>query len=141
MSYRKNKGFSLIELMVAVVIVGILAAVAIPNYQEYVKRGARTAGQNYLADLAQRQELRFQNARSYSDTVSGLGAVLPKDLENRYAEAVITKVDPAAGTLGAFSITLSPLSTGLLAGDGDLVINSDGLRYRGTSTSNVGWDK
>ena len=140
MSYRKNKGFSLIELMVAVVIVGILAAVAIPNYQEYVKRGARTAGQNYLADLAQRQELRFQNSRTYSDTVSDFGDV-PADVSKRYGAAVITKVDPAAGTLGSFSITLSPLSTGLLAGDGDLVINSDGVRYRGTSTSNVGWDK
>lgn len=122
---KKQTGFTLIELMIVVVIVGILAAVAIPNYQEYVKRGARTAGQAYLSGLAQAQELRFQNARAYSDTATDF-ASLPPDLVSRYAAPAFLKVDPVAGTLGSFTITLSPLSTGILNGDSDCVINNAG---------------
>jgi len=57
--YRRQNGFTLIELMVTVVIIGILASIAFPSYQEFVKRGNRTEGQAFLSEVAARQERYF----------------------------------------------------------------------------------
>ena len=138
MQPKKTKGFTLIELMIAVAIVGILLAIAIPNYQDHLRRAARSTGQSYLSDLAQRQELRFQNARTYSDQASDFPA-MPTDVSQRYATPVFSKTDPAAGTLGFFSITMTPLA-GLLSGDGDLYIDSTGLRERIVGSVHHKWN-
>lgn len=135
---RKQIGFTLIELMIAVAIIGILMAIAIPNYQDYLRKAARSAGQSYLSDLAQRQELRFQDARVYSDLASDFPTRSP-EVASRYAAPVFTKVDPAAGTLGSFTITLTPLD-GLLTGDGDLFIDSTGKRVRIVGGVEKRWD-
>ncbi|WP_422766292.1 type IV pilin protein, partial [Pseudomonas aeruginosa] len=45
---KSNRGFTLIELMIVVVIIAILAGIAYPSYDEYVKRGNRTEGQALL---------------------------------------------------------------------------------------------
>lgn len=60
---KASHGFTLIELMVVVAIIGILAAVAYPSYTEYVQRGNRTEGQALLNDAAAAQE-RY-NAQNY----------------------------------------------------------------------------
>ena len=54
LTQRLSRGFTLIEIMIVVVIISILAAIAVPSYNEYARRSARTLGQNYLAELAQR---------------------------------------------------------------------------------------
>lgn len=70
---KNNKGFTLIEVMIVVAIIGILAAIAYPSYDEYVKRGNRTEGQAYLLDMAARQERYFSQNNEYADTVTKLG--------------------------------------------------------------------
>ena len=67
----KNSGFSLIELMIVVAIVGILAGIGIPAYRDHVLRSHRADAQTILLDLAARQE-RFiaQNPAGYATSIS-----------------------------------------------------------------------
>lgn len=60
-----SKGFTLIEVMIVVVIIGILASIAYPSYQEYVRRTNRAEGQAFLQDLAARQERYFSQNNKY----------------------------------------------------------------------------
>lgn len=122
-----SRGFTLIEIMIVVVVIAILAAVAVPSYSEYVRRSARTVGQNYLAELAQRQELFFQNNRTYADTVAKLGLSIPGEVSDRYDAASLTIV-VNAGPPASFTITMKPLTSGLLAGEGLVTITSTGIR-------------
>ena len=52
----KNKGFTLIELMIVVVIVGILSSIALPSYQQYTMRANRTDGMSSIQMLLDAQE-------------------------------------------------------------------------------------
>lgn len=65
---KYQSGFTLIELMIVVVIVGILAAIAFPSYDAYVKRSYRAEGQAFLNDVAARQERYFAQTNSYVKT-------------------------------------------------------------------------
>ncbi|MEW8050949.1 MAG: type IV pilin protein [Candidatus Thiodiazotropha sp.] len=66
---RINNGFTLIELMIAVAIIGILAAIVIPNYQESVRRGHRNDGMDALTAAAQKMEMVRSRTGSYTDSL------------------------------------------------------------------------
>lgn len=68
----KQHGFTLIELMITVAIVGILAAIAIPSYQNYIQRSRRTDGQSALMKLQQAQE-RYRLSNTSYGTLSQIG--------------------------------------------------------------------
>ena len=63
---RNNKGFTLIEVMIVVVIIGILAAVALPNYSDYVTRGKIPEATSALATLRVKLEQYYQDNRTYA---------------------------------------------------------------------------
>lgn len=65
--YRLQKGFTLMELMIVVVIIGILASIVIPSYTDYVKRGKAAEATSTLADLKNRMEQCFQDKRDYTN--------------------------------------------------------------------------
>lgn len=64
--YRLQKGFTLIEIMIAVAIIGILAAIAIPSYVDYVTKASLVDGTNALSSMRARLEQHFQDNRSYA---------------------------------------------------------------------------
>jgi type IV pilus assembly protein PilE len=70
---RTLKGFTLIELVVAMLIAAILAAIAIPSYSNYVRKSHRTDAKNALLDLASLEERFFSTNNVYSSTWSDLG--------------------------------------------------------------------
>jgi type IV pilus assembly protein PilE len=67
---KGSGGFTLIELMIVVAIIGILAAIAVPVYNEYVLRGRLSAMRNVLTELRSKMELYYQDNRSYVGTSS-----------------------------------------------------------------------
>lgn len=70
MKHTLHAGFTLIEVMITVAIVGILAAIAIPSYTEYVQRGKLVEAQSPLSTGRVRFEQWFQDNRTYVDTVT-----------------------------------------------------------------------
>lgn len=79
MKTRMQTGFTLIELMIVVAIVGILAALAYPSYAEYIKRGNRSEGQAFLSDIAARQERYYSQNHAYITANANLGKLYGTD--------------------------------------------------------------
>mgnify|MGYP000055861877 FL=1 len=75
---KHRVGFTLIELMVAVAIIAILSAIALPSYNEYVIRGRLTEATAALADLRVKLEQYYQDNRHYSSTATACpGVAMP----------------------------------------------------------------
>ncbi|MDO8812681.1 MAG: type IV pilin protein [Gallionella sp.] len=122
---KTHKGFSLIELMVAVAIIGILAAVAIPSYQSHVVKGNRAAAQAFMVDVANREKQYLLDARSYAADLATLGMTPPTDVSKHYPSANI--IIAVVATPPSFTITATPTSA-QQAGDGALTLTSDGIK-------------
>ena len=86
---KLQKGFTLIELMIVVAVIGILAGIALPNYQEYIRRAKLSEGTSKLADLRIKMEQFYQDNRSY---VNGPCLTAP-DTDNFAIDCVV----PASG--------------------------------------------
>ena len=69
---KKSAGFTLIEIMVVVVIIGILAAIAVPQYTEYVRRSQLSEAQSLLSDLRVQMEQFYQDNRTYTSAAAGI---------------------------------------------------------------------
>lgn len=121
---KPQAGFTLIELMIAVAIVGILAAIAVPNYSEYVKRASRVEATAALLDAANKQEQYFVDNREYTSKFADLS--LQSKTENQHFELSIT----LNGDKNTFVIAAKPIA-GPVKGDGDcteLSITDTGLK-------------
>lgn len=120
----KQNGFTLIELMVTVAIVGMLASIAYPSYTSYIIKGNRSAAQAQMLDIANRQQqfLLANRAFASTTTLNSSGYMLPSTLTGKYTHAV----DVGTGTVPSFTITFT--ATGNQTSDGNITLNSDGVK-------------
>lgn len=90
---RGNSGFTLIELMIAVAVVGILAAIAYPSYQSQIQKSRRTVAESALTEIASKEEsYRFRN-KSYTQNLGDLGYAVAGDNSWNYFPTDLATTD------------------------------------------------
>lgn len=134
----KSRGFSLIEIMIAVAIVGILVAIAVPSYQGQLRKGRRADAQAFITQVAQRQQQYLLDARTYAlggAALSELNLVPPTSVSDHYN----VTVTPAAPTVPpSFTVTATPTSTAQIP-DGTLTLTNTGAKARVVGGVDKGW--
>jgi type IV pilus assembly protein PilE len=115
----KQSGFTLIEVIIVVVIVGILVSIALPGYQESMRKGRRADAKSALMDAANRQErLMLDRSRYTQDMVElGYGADPMISEEGWYSiDRYATTACPVANT-NCYALQATPVAGGAQAGD------------------------
>jgi len=126
---KKCYGFTLIELMIVVAVVGILASVAYPSYLEHVRRTNRAEAKTILLEMAQLLERNFTEANRYDLNSAGNAFVLPTTQSPKTGTAKYT-VQFATAMPTQNSYTLEAVPVGAMADDdcATLTLTHTGIR-------------
>lgn len=131
----KNKGFTLIELMIVVVIIGILSSIALPSYQQYTMRGNRGDGISAIQMVLDAQERYYADHISYTSDLTNLGLSDPYITPNRHYSIKAA----ACGTAPLNQcVQLTATAQGNQAKDGNLIADTRGKQERNDG-SVKGW--
>ena len=118
-------GFTLIELMIVVAIIGIISAIAYPSYQGYIERGIRADTMAEMQNIASTIESRkLAQGRYSNDLLTGLGGDYPAD------KALYEVTFTPNPLTSQWEISAKPKSGSRMVGDGTLTLNHQGLKCR-----------
>ena len=139
---KKQTGFSLIELMIVVAIIAALAAIALPSYQDHMRKARRSAAQGLMLDTTNREEQYILDKRQYTNSFGDLSikrddfdcTSTPTQCTNIWYTVTIPVLNNAA-TPPTYTITATA-QPGSQFVDGDLSLDSTGAK---TSTEPDRW--
>lgn len=115
---KRQRGFTLVELMIVVVIATILVAIAVPAYTSQIQKSRRTDARNAILDIAAREERYLSVSNSYSSVASDVGytGAWPQTVTNGYYTVNVAVPDPSyLGNGPSFAVTAT--AAGIQAGD------------------------
>ncbi len=134
MKYRTS-GFTLIELMIVVVIIGIMATIGYPSYQDSVKKSRRGDAQSALLGFAAAMERRYVNGANTYLGAANAGANTGTPAATLYPSQAPLDGNPkvydltiAAATATSYTLRADPITGGLMDGDGYLELLSNGQK-------------
>jgi type IV pilus assembly protein PilE len=133
---RRSAGFTLLELVFAMAVLAILVTIAIPSYQDHLRKGRRAAAETFLIDVGSRQQQYLLDARSYAvgpTALAALNMAVPADVAPFYTISVEPTV---ATTPPTYRIVATPVAGSVQASDGVLAIDQAGSKTR---AGNPGW--
>lgn len=119
----RSRGFTLIELMIAVAVVGILMALALPSYTEHVRRSHRSEAQAYLMAVANRQHQFLIDTRAFA-ALANVGVAVPAAVSNHYTVTLELEAGPPPG----FSVVATPKGSQASERCGVLSIDQTGTK-------------
>lgn len=121
---RRLRGFTLLELMITVAVIGILAGVAYPSYQQYIIRSNRSAAQSEMMTIANREQQYLLSNRVYATKaqIESTGYALPSEVSPRYS------YDITVNNTGEPTFTITFTAIGAQASDGNLTLDNKGTK-------------
>ena len=128
---RRTSGFTLVEILIVITIIGVLASIAYPSYQQYIIKANRAAAQQFLLEAASVQHQYFlaNNGNGYATQTTLIGASgllsTPSNVSSYYD---ITSAPTTETTTATFTITATPVTGGIQSDDSTLSINNIGSK-------------
>lgn len=138
---RRAKGFTLIELMITVVVIGILAAIAYPSYQSYMARSRRADAQQFVQAMDSRQKQILIEQRGYATAPNALNLAVAgwtctaAQCESTYYTITFNPAVDNTATPPSYTICASPKAGTSQVGDGSLTLTHTGSKQRLTGTT------
>lgn len=137
-----QQGFTLVELMIVVAIVGIIGMVALPSYQNYVRKGQRSSAQQLMLEISNREQQYMLSERAFTATLGSTGLNVVRDgwtcTTNCVGTRYTVSVELPSGVPPTFIITASPTAASQTE-DGTLKLTSAGAKQRLVNNVDQGW--
>ena len=137
---NQQNGFTLIEVMIVAVIVGIIAAIAVPNYSKHVTKGRRTDAITFLSEVAGEQMRYFSDNNRYADEMGELGYGDAATFDTPEGHYRVSVANP--GGRSTFVLTATPVAGGRQASDTEckaFTINDKGVKKNVGGTDTDCW--
>lgn len=138
---KNQDGFTLIEMMIVVAIIGILAAIAYPSYQRYVIKTKRTDMMSEMQNIASQIESRKLAQGSYSAISASVKTEFGTEYPRQGTALYDITIDPITLTpsdntlTNKWIITAIPKNGSQMVSDGNLSLNYQGFKCRGNDTN------
>ena len=120
----KYRGFTLIELMITVAIIGILAVIAYPAYLDQIRKARRAEAQTALMNIAARQQQMLLDTRSYAATIGALNITVPRTVQQTYT----ISLNVGTATVPTFTAAATPSGSQALDKCGVMSVDQVGTK-------------